>query len=343
MATDQVSMETQQRESKYEFEREDKRFVARTDKDDEEAFAKRLGFKLNETDPEVKPVVRSYVIAVHRRILYYVRERRKEEDRYKCYMILTVLLVVAIPIVTALLPLLPILLPSLTPMREVPSSTVISTQIIAVIAGVFGVHRLYSTWMFRRNSAYAFWQASAQLKTLLYSLEQRWARQVLLADKKTLNPLFLQALKDGRTAAEDVVTKEQDSFFQALGNIKVDLQDIVTKAVEASGVVTSKLTEPVLKEIVSREQKTAQIQSEVAKTREDLVTLLGKKKLIGELVKRLENRTAKEKDAGRRSDLQSQIKTAKARLASIDFDLADRKAAYQAKLATAYDKKSQTP
>jgi hypothetical protein len=169
MATNQVSMATNQAQSKFEFERKELRFVAGGDPatvEDEKVFADRLEFKLDQdSPPHVRRAVRSYVIAVHRMILYYVTKRKKEEVRYNFYMILTVLLVVAIPILTALLPSLL--------MKDAVPSTVISTQIIALIAGVFGVHRLYSTWMFRRNSAYAFWQASAQLKTLLYSLSKR--------------------------------------------------------------------------------------------------------------------------------------------------------------------------
>lgn len=334
MAANKVSKAIKQAQGKYEFEREDERFVAGGDAatdEDEKAFADRLEFKLDKNSPpHVKRVVRAYVIAVHRMILYYVTKRKEEETRYKWYMIGTGLLVVALPIVTAVLPSL---------MKDVAQNSIISTQIVAVIAGVFGVHRMYSTWMFRRNSAYAFWQASAQLKTLLYSLEQRWAQRALVGS--SFDPLFLKALEDGKTAAEEVVTKEQESFFQALGNLKVDLQDIITKAVEGSGGITSKLAEPVIKEIAAREQKTAQIQGEVTKAREELVTLLGKRKLIEELVARLKNRNMAETDADRRSDLQGQIKNAEARLASIDFDLADKKSAYKAKLATAFGDKTQ--
>lgn len=341
MTNNLVYSATAQPQSKYEFERDDVRFIAGGDAatdEDEKAFADRLKFKLdNYSPPHVKRVVRAYVVAVHRNISYYVKRRKEEETRHRRYMILTGLLVLTIPIVTALLALIPTVIPI---MGGIATSTVISTQIIAVMAGIFGVHRLYSTWIFRRNSAYAFWQASAQLKTLLYSLEQHWAQRVLVGT--TFDPLFLKALEEGKAAAEEIITKEQDSFFQSLGNLQVDLQDITTKAVEAGGGITNKLAEPIFKEVVAREQKRVQLFGEVSKAREDLVALLAKRKLIEELIARLKNRSVAEKNAGRQNDLQGQIKNAEARLASIEFDLMDRKSAYKAKMVTATNDKALT-
>lgn len=340
MTTNTVPMTTKQ--LKYEFERNDERFVAGGDAatdEDEKVFAARLQFKLDTHSPaHVKRLVRAFVVAVHRNTCYYVLKRKEEQARHYRYMIATGALVIAIPIVTALLALIPTQVQS---MGGIPSGTIISTQIIAVMAGVFGVHRLYSTWLFRRNSAYAFWQASAQLKTLLYSFEQRWAQRVLVGTN--FDPLFLKALEEGKAAAEEVVTKEQDTFFQALGSIQVDLQDLTTKAAEASGGITTKLTEPIFKELVAREQKTAQVVGEASRAREELVALVAKKKLIEELIGRLKNRSLTETNADRRNDLDGQIKNAEARLASIEFDLMDRKSVYKAKWATALNDKALIP
>ncbi|TXG84167.1 MAG: hypothetical protein E6R14_05330 [Thermomicrobiales bacterium] len=339
MTTNLVPTTTTQAQSKYEFERTDIRFIAGNDAatdEDEKVFVARLQFNLdNHSPPHVKRAVRAYVTAVHRNISYYVAQRKDEEKRYKDYMYWTVGLVIAIPIATALLALIPRFFDV---MQGINTSEVLLTQIIAVMAGVFGVHRLYSTWMFRRNSAHAFWQASAQLKTLLYSFEQHWAQRVLLGT--TFDPLFLKALEEGKAAADEVVAKEQDSFFQALGNLQVDLQDIATKAVEASEGISTRLAEPILKQIAAREQKSAQILGEASKAREELVALLAKRKLIEEMIARLKNRSLTETSTDRRSDLNGQIKNAEARLASIEFDLMDRQAAYKAKWATATNDKA---
>jgi len=184
-----------------------------------------------------------------------VKRRKREVYWYRSYIGLTVGLVILVPVVSVFIPA--VALESVLEAKpgtgvnapEVPTSVVISAQLTALIAGIYGVHRLFSSWLFRRNSAYAFWKAGAELKKILYTIEERWRGQTVVGD--ILDPNFLRDLKQGKAAAQEILRAERDTFFSAYEKIAVDLQDVVTRSTTGAAAVVGRIAEPILRTISS--------------------------------------------------------------------------------------------
>ena len=320
--------------AKYQFEIEDNRFIAGGDKDTEreaKIFASRIGFDIEDSNichlPD-KRLLLEYVAAVHRNILWYVRNHKKQTYWYRAYMVITAILVIVIPGVAVIVPWVAL--------KETASSVVVSAQLTALFTGVFGLHRLLSAWLFRRNSAHTFWKAGSDLKALLYTLEERWRKNAVIGD--SLDPLFVEDLTEGKKAAREIVKNEREGFFQSFSQTSVDLQDVVSKGITNAEKVVSKIAGPIVQKIATQEQKKSQASADLRKAREEVVSLIAKKRFIEELIKRSKYRHEKETDTPRKEELLSRIKNADSRLVVVKFDLADKKASYEAKRAVYHQK-----
>ena len=333
----------QNRQQNYAFERHDTRnldLLQEPKQDDEVEFARRLGFDLkdeSQCSPRARRVIGEFVEAVHRNILWYVKRRKREVGWYRCYMGLTAGMVVIVPAVSVLIPaqaLDSVLQPEATvagTAPDVPTSVVVSAQLTALIAGIYGIHRLFSTWLFRRNSAHAFWKASAELKEILYGIEGRWRGQTLIDG--ALDHNFLRDLTQAKAAAQEIVKSERNTFFAAYEKVSADLQGIVTKGTTGAAAVVGKIADPILKKVAEQERRKADQRAAITAARGRIVNLLTQRRQLNEQVARSQAMQQLTKDAGHRRQLIEQLQRFQKDLAAVARELTKATARYQEKWA----------
>jgi len=310
-------------------------------------FARRLGLDLKikedskETHQEIidrnfdehtKILFQKFVTTVHLNIQYYVERHKFQRNLYWVYMGVTVVLLIVIPCLAYFMPMAALKTArSLNNTDSFPTGAIISAQLTALLAGIFGIHRVVSSWLFRRNSAHEFWKAGSELKTILYSFEERWLNKTQLGD--SWDPLFIKGLIEGKKAAREIVKQERESFFKSFSQIAVDLQDVTEKSIAGAGIVVGKVAEPIIKQIAALEQKKANAIAEVQKARQTLVTSYAKERLLKKSIIQLEYHISKTKKESVKSDLNTQLTNKKASLDSLQFELIDNKAEYESKWA----------
>ena len=325
----------------YVFEKEDKRFFdIREDltKNDELEFARRLGFDIK--DPSLCSlnscrIINGFVRAVHHNILWYVRSRKRQVIWYRWYMVLTVVLVILVPLAPLFISssVLDTALESNSGadggLSEFPTSIFVSAQLTALIAGIYGVHRLFSSWLFRRNSAYAFWKASAELKEILYTIEERWEENTALGG--VLDPNFLRDLKQGETAARGILRVERDSFFSAYEKTSVNLQEVVTKSTSGAGTVVGMIADPIFKKVAENVKLKADQRGAINTARGRVVNLLSQRRQLAERIARGKAKSLLITDPARKQPQAEQVKADQRELANVGTQLVQAKAAYEEK------------
>lgn len=224
-------------------------------------------------------VVWDFVNRVHRSVYWYTRARQIEVRWYRAYMCLTVVAVLSVLAIAVLIPSAHVdKLFSVADAgeRPIPTSATVSAQLTALIAGVYGVHRMASSWLFRRNHAHAFWKAASNLKSILYEIEEKWAGNVVLASDK-IDPNFLLELEQSKEQVRAIIAAEEEAFFKSYESIKTDLQSTVSTSLTGSSGVVSMLSQPIIKKAVEEEKRRAQSKAAVDKARGNIIELRTKK------------------------------------------------------------------
>lgn len=310
---------------------------------DLELFASKLELsRENGTWPptrEYEPFFYDFVHAIHRNILWYTIKRRWEVLKLVSYMLISAILVLAIPLIVALIPMLPEIMQTGT--RFMPnfiseaakiaqsspafsSGTVISAQLTAMVTGIYGLHRIISSWIFRRNSAHSFWKAGSDLKTLLYSLEDEWKGRTRVGN--VWDPSFFKALEEVERQAWEIVKVERGSFFQSFSKTQVDLQGLITQSMTSATTLVTQLAKPSLKEIDGQNLKKAKVKADLQKSHVGLVSLLTKKRLLEKTLGRTQAQLKMVKDPIQKLQLANNEKAAKKLLGDLGFDIIEKEA-----------------
>lgn len=190
----------------------------------------------------------TYTRVCHLNIDWYDRQRKREQRWYWSFAAFTALLVVAMPVGILVAHYL--------------ESRALTAQVSVIIAGVLSAHRMLSTMLEKRNLVRHFWKAQAELKTLLYSFEDKWRGKALAS--KTAPPVFsAELMKDVRAQirqARQVKQREQEEFFARYDSAFSNLAEVLGFVHKQSGDIAGTVRE----RHVRRLERVAQINAEVA-------------------------------------------------------------------------------
>ncbi|MEM9488081.1 MAG: hypothetical protein AAGC55_02990 [Myxococcota bacterium] len=175
----------------------------------------------------------------HLNISWYDNARKRQVWWYRCFVVLTGLLVLGTPLAIIL--------------TYRADSQALTAQVGVIIAGVLSAHRLLCTTLERRNLAHHFWKAQADLKSILYTFEDTWDGRATVADEgsATLSDEFRADLRAHLERARGVKHSEQEAFFKRYSGAFSNLAEIVgltgqqaTQIAQVFSTERDKLREP---------------------------------------------------------------------------------------------------
>jgi hypothetical protein len=176
----------------------------------------------------------AFTSACHLNIEWYDRSRRRHQRMYWGFAVFTALVVVGLPVAISL---------------TSAASKAFTAQIGVIITGVLSAHRLLASSFEKRNLARHFWKAQADLKSILYSFEDKWRGHTVDAEPPPelpdgafllFAPAFLAALDENTQQAEKVKSEEQQLFFARSEGSFSSISEILGLAYkQGSGVVES--------------------------------------------------------------------------------------------------------
>lgn len=172
----------------------------------------------------------AYTTACHLNISWYDRSRKREQRWYWGFALFTFVLLLATPV-------------AIMGAHSV-KSTALTAQIGVIIAGVLSAHRMLSTMFEKRNLVRHFWKAQAELKSLLYSFEDRWRDAMVDASQTTgesvvLKPEFIEDLRGQIQKARQITQGEQEDYFARYDTAFSNLAEILGFAHKQSSEVVS--------------------------------------------------------------------------------------------------------
>ena len=234
----------------YKFERENPPFGTDSDVDNDlDVFTKRL--QQDSTSPlELiagdKELLRTYVIANHRAVVWYIKKRykkRKLRNRYALGRIL-------------LLFLLPIGVFALSFLWEGQAGV---TQATVLLTGFMAAFRTSSGWMETEFAASNFENAVSKLKEKIYAFECEWKGKAF--NKETLTSECKNALKEGITQAREIVRNQREAYFTASAPPSIDIMKSLDKARTDVAALIKNYQSPELTKALKDEQdeKAAQL------------------------------------------------------------------------------------
>jgi hypothetical protein len=215
-------------ENIYSFEKEGRRKFhgVASENDALRDFAQRLGYADMETSdfPEHRDTILNFILNLHKIIERYQELRIKESRRRIWFTILSLALLMAIPGLMIVIGL------------YAESGSILTAQVAAILTGLIAVHRSVSSWMDKRKVIGNFWKAESDLKTILYSFEDKWKGRAVQSPSETgtekpgLKEEFLADARICIAQAKAIVQDEQTKFFDAVTYPAIDLGDMVKNA-----------------------------------------------------------------------------------------------------------------
>lgn len=187
-------------------------------------FKKRLAIPDDvELTKDHRNLLLKFILNFHKLISYYQQRRRKENKWHSWFTFLSLFLLAAIPglIYWAT---------TLGKPGEIHVDIVVS-QLTAVLTGLIAVQKSISSWLDKRKIVGNFWKAESELKTRLYTFEDKWKGQafeiVTDATTMTLKESFLIEVKAAIVDSRAIVQDEQSKFFEAEIYPSIDLGDLL--------------------------------------------------------------------------------------------------------------------
>lgn len=235
---------TEQVPTIYNFENEGRRqFLDKPSEDDAlRDFKKRLEIPDDvELTKDQRNLFLEFILNFHKLISYY-QQRREKENRWRIWFTcLSLFLLAAIPC----------LIYWVTKSYESDKihAGIVVSQLTAVLTGLISVQKSISTWLDTRKIVGNFWKAESDLKTKLYTFEDKWKGQAFVISTnetiKTLKESFLLELKVAIADSRAIVQDEQSKFFEAQIFPSIDLGDVLKSAgVTAKDIVTAHAAPP---------------------------------------------------------------------------------------------------
>lgn len=215
-------------------------------------FAKRLG-----VPDEVKldtPLL-EYVVDVHLNIEWYVKRLAREQMWRRIFIVASILLLPTIPLLIWRLGYIDAGAGagSTSSTGSTSSGNTTAVQITAMITGILAIHKAIAAWLDKRQLFSLFWRASAELKEILYSLEQTWQGQAHIDGE--LRPEFLEAVNAGIKQARQIIHDERQNFYELYRYPSFDVFHKLNEAFSQARTLTTDFTTPAMKRRVEQEQK----------------------------------------------------------------------------------------
>ncbi|MEO0895535.1 MAG: hypothetical protein AAFY71_03875 [Bacteroidota bacterium] len=200
--------------TQYSFERNN--FNHRDEKKALEAYTTFL-LRINLPDDKaegIKPLLIDFIKDIHLRIKWYSRKLSVERAWGYVYIGMTILLLGAIPLLVFYLS------DSLAEMKAESAYVMVA----ALISGILGTHKGFSSWLEQRRVVGTFWEALADLKELLYELEDKHRKLSAAEWNEDSVEDLLDDMRKGSSEALKIERKERDAFFK---NYKIPKFDLV--------------------------------------------------------------------------------------------------------------------
>lgn len=154
-------------DSIYSFENKGRRKFSDEQSEDVamDEFAKRLGFEGGnyKEKREHRDILLDFILNYHKVISRYQELQAREAKLRKKFTVVSLALLFIIPL---LILAMGVVFPG--------DKGSITAQVTAVLTGLLAVHKSLSSWMDKRKVIGNFWKAESDLKTRLYSFEDKW-------------------------------------------------------------------------------------------------------------------------------------------------------------------------
>ena len=266
---------------------------------------------LDRVSDEHRRKLSAFTTACHLNIEWYDNARTRQGRLYLIFGIFTGLLVLAIPVAIFI--------------THDRASDALAAQVGVIITGVLSAHRALASALEKRNNKRHFWKAQADLKSILYSFEDKWRECSLYRQEGddatgTLRfaPGFFDDLDRSTRDALDIKKNEQDQFFSGVVNPFSGLIEILGLAGETGSTI--------LRDSTQRKQARA---AEVAHVAEMEATQRALIRQRDELEKELEALEASDtpRDAARRDNVRFALDALQRRLLAhrVELDIARTK------------------
>jgi hypothetical protein len=109
-------------------------------------------------------------------------------------------------------------------------------QIAALLTGLLTIQKALSTWLDKRKIIGSFRKARSDLKTKLYTFEDKWTGQATETieengtETEKLKNDFLQEARIAIREAQKIVEEEQSQYFEAITSQSIDIGTILAEA-----------------------------------------------------------------------------------------------------------------
>ncbi len=201
-------------------------------------FQKQIGITGPITD--LKPPMLTYIVEVILPIGWYRRKIYIANVFRGAYLLISVLLVLAIPLVVAFLPTF-LQSPGIArwfgtaaPTASTPAASVtvnVVAQLTAVLAGVLALQKTIGGWLSTQQQYAAWWKTSSDLKKLWYGLQTKWSTTKAALKTATVDgPGLENEMAEQVAQARTLISDEEYEFFKNLTLPNVDILDALTKA-----------------------------------------------------------------------------------------------------------------
>lgn len=210
----------------------------------------------------------NFILNFHKVISHYQLLRAKETKIRRWFTGLSLALLVATPFLIFLVS------------KMTGNEANIASQVTAVLTGLIAVQKSISSWLDKRKIVGNFWKAESELKTKLYTFEDKWKGQafetVTGEVTKTLKDNFLMEAKAAVVDSRAIVQEEQSKFFEAEIYPAIDLGDLLKTTggtardlVKAQAAPTPK-EPPELEQLKKRRQDIEAAQRKVAQLKAEI-------------------------------------------------------------------------
>jgi hypothetical protein len=276
-----------------------------------EIFKKRIGLDqlqapTTESRRDLLNLLREYVYENQLAIVWYEQKRKKEEARRNKFRRFSIGLLACLPLAVAAVPIV------VRVIDKDVSGAEVTALVTAVLTGLLGVQKAVGTWMDQREVIGIFWQASADLKENVYTLEGNWEDRSL--EPENPNPQFLVDLEVGIALARKIARTERDAYFATFKAPSLDVGAVLNSARTAASGLWSEFAAGTVAQEQQRLTQVASSQESLTAKRLKVRNLQAEvekiKKLIGDVP--ADDPAAKKEYQKRRAKLQIELATAEA-------------------------------
>lgn len=211
-----------------------------------EEFAQRLGIENNlyKENKEYRDILIKFILNYHILIQSYDALISREQKWRFVFAFMSLSFLCLIPILVYAGPyfLKESVVPYLKFYIPLPSSVDPFAQITTILTGLLTVQKFLSSWLDKRKIIGSFKKARSDLKTKLYTFEDKWRGQATDAiDNSKLKNEFLQEARIAIREAQTIVEEEQSQYFEAITNPSIDIGAMLIEARKSAKTTISDL------------------------------------------------------------------------------------------------------